>query len=155
MSTLSTLMTDDHRACDHLFARVETHVAAGDWSAARTAMRNFADALELHFRAEETQLFPRFEAVTGFSAGPTAVMRAEHAEMRTFLDAMSAAIDAGEADDFGGEAETLMIMIQQHNMKEENILYPMCDDRLALERDALAAALDTTLHARATHGVAA
>jgi hypothetical protein len=30
-----------------------------------------------------------------------------------------------------GNAETLLIMMQQHNVKEENVLYPMCDQHLA------------------------
>ena len=34
------------------------------------------------------------------------------------------------ADEYAGNAETLLIMMQQHNMKEENILYPMCDQHL-------------------------
>ena len=35
------------------------------------------------------------------------------------------------------DAETLLIMTQQHNMKEENILYPMCDQHLADVSEAL------------------
>lgn len=150
--SLSSLMTDDHRACDHVFARLETLVAKGDWPAAATAMSAFAAALNAHFLAEEEHLFPAFEAATGMRGGPTAVMRAEHAEMRTFLDSMQAAIDARDGDDFAGEAETLMIMIQQHNMKEENMLYPMCDARLADRSGELAGTLDTALHARTAPG---
>jgi hypothetical protein len=29
----------------------------------------------------------------------------------------------------------LLIMMQQHNLKEENILYPMCDQALAGDAD--------------------
>ncbi|MCK9260146.1 MAG: hemerythrin domain-containing protein [Azoarcus sp.] len=153
--SLSSLMTDDHRACDHVFARVETLVAQADWPAAAAAMSTFAAALHAHFQAEEEHLFPAFEAATGMSGGPTAVMRAEHAEMRAFLDSMQAAIDARDGDDFAGEAETLMIMIQQHNMKEENMLYPMCDARLADRSADLAGVLDTALHARTAPGAVA
>ena len=31
------------------------------------------------------------------------------------------------------QAESLLIMMQQHNMKEENVLYPMCDQHLVGE----------------------
>ena len=153
--SLSSLMTDDHPSCDHIFARVETLAAKADWPAAAAAMAEFSGALHAHFAAEEDHLFPAFEAATGMSGGPTTVMRAEHDEMRTFLDSMQAAIDVRDADEFAGEAETLMIMIQQHNMKEENILYPMCDARLADRSSALADTLDAALHANTTAGATA
>ena len=62
--------------------------------------------------------------------GPTQVMRMEHQQMRDLLDQAQAAIMAGDAEEYMGQAETLLIMMQQHNMKEENILYPMCDQHL-------------------------
>ena len=46
---------------------------------------------------------------------------------------------AQDADAYSGEAETLLIMMQQHNMKEENMLYPMCDQRLTDQTEALLA----------------
>lgn len=149
MATIADLMTHDHRACDHAFARAETLAAKGDWEAAAQALAEFAAALEAHFEAEEQQLFPRFEAVTGMTVGPTQVMRGEHADMRAVLAAMQDAMARRDAEDFGGEAETLIVLLQQHNMKEEGILYPMCDARLAGERDHLAAELARRLAARA------
>lgn len=155
MNTLSTLMTDDHRACDHEFARVETLVHRSDWAAASAAMNDFARALDTHFNTEEQLLFPRFEAATGMRGGPTSVMRAEHADMREFLGRMTIAIEQHDADEFSGDAETLLIMIQQHNMKEENILYPMCEAHLAEQIVALAAELEASLHPKTNTGVAA
>ncbi len=78
----------------------------------------FRGSLLRHFRMEEEVLFPGFETATGSSAGPTQ---------------MRAAVDAGSADDFLGAADTLMVLMQQHNMKEEGILYPMCDQVLAAQ----------------------
>ena len=137
MTLIATLMTQDHRDCDHEFALAESLVARREWDAAAKAVNDFASALEIHFNAEEQQLFPRFEAVTGMRHGPTEVMRGEHAEMRSIVASLKDALARRDADDFAGEAETLLIMMQQHNMKEENILYPMCDARLSAERDAL------------------
>lgn len=51
-------------------------------------------------------------------------MRGEHDQMRELLVAAKFALDARDEDDYSGTAETLLIMMQQHNMKEENILYP-------------------------------
>jgi len=139
MSTIAELMTHDHRACDHDFARAETLASQNDWQGAGEALEVFARALNAHFDAEEQQIFPRFEAAIGMVAGPTLVMRGEHKEMRAILARLQDALERKDADDFAGEGETLLIMMQQHNMKEENILYPMCDSTLAAEREALTA----------------
>jgi len=147
MSTIAELMTHDHRACDHDFARAETLAAKGDWLGAAEALNAFAHALNAHFDAEEQQLFPAFEAATGMTQGPTQVMRGEHADMREALERLHEALHARDGDDFAGEAETLLIMMQQHNMKEENILYPMCDARLGNVRDELCSHLSRTLAA--------
>ncbi|ENO89934.1 hemerythrin domain-containing protein [Thauera linaloolentis] len=150
MSTIADLMTHDHRACDHDFAHAETLAAQGDWAGAAEALDAFSRALNAHFNAEEQQLFPAFEAATGMTQGPTQVMRGEHVDMRAGLERLRAALEAHDADDFAGEAETLLIMMQQHNMKEENILYPMCDARLGHARDELCTQLSHSLAAEHT-----
>jgi len=139
MTTIAELMTQDHRDCDQSFARAETHASRKEWDAAAQALNVFTTELNAHFDAEEEQIFPRFEAVTGMTGGPTQIMRGEHEDMRAIFARLQDAIGRKDADDFAGEAETLLIMMQQHNMKEENILYPMCDANLAAERDKLTA----------------
>ena len=52
-----------------------------------------------------------------------------------------------EGHEYFGIAETLLIMMQQHNMKEENILYPMCDQHLAEEAEELVQQLGVELAA--------
>ncbi|MBC9071487.1 hemerythrin domain-containing protein [Thauera sp. CAU 1555] len=147
MSTLTDLMTHDHRQCDEAFASAEHHVGRGEWEAARAALGLFSRALNTHFGAEESILFPRFEQATGMMHGPTMVMREEHRELRAALARLEQAIDDQDADEYTGEAETLLILMQQHNMKEENILYPMCDQRLQSQREDLALALGRELAA--------
>lgn len=131
MSQITTLMTDDHRACDEDFARAETAAAKGKWDEANQALDAFVKAMEAHFDAEESLLFPGFEAATGMTEGPTKVMRGEHTEMRSAMARMREALANKDKDDYAGEAETMLILMQQHNMKEENILYPMCDSHLS------------------------
>lgn len=130
MHTISELMTHDHRDCDGIFARAEELASDGEWAEAAAALKQFANALNAHFDAEESTLFPAFEQATGMTQGPTAVMRSEHQNMRDALAALQYALDKQDADDFAGEAETLLIMMQQHNMKEESVIYPMLDARL-------------------------
>jgi len=130
MINIKNCMTDDHRHCDDLFADVEQAVAAQAWDRANTAFARFRGAMQQHFAAEEELLFPAFEAKSGMTMGPTQVMREEHVQMRELMATAQQALAAQDADDYSGNAETLLIMMQQHNMKEENVLYPMCDDHL-------------------------
>jgi hemerythrin-like domain-containing protein len=134
---LSAQMTDDHRHCDHLFADAEAAAQEADAARATACFVAFAEAMETHLGAEETVLFPEFEAATGMSHGPTAVMRMEHEQMRGMLSRMQSALTSGDLDDFLGLAETLNVLIQQHNMKEEQMLYPMCDRALGERAAAL------------------
>ena len=131
MTTIRSCMTDDHRHCDDLFAATEQAAADHEADAARAAFARFAEVTLAHFAAEEEALFPAFEARTGMTMGPTQMMRMEHEQMRVLIQDGATALAQADFDDYLGIAETLLIMMQQHNMKEENILYPMCDQQLA------------------------
>lgn len=145
MTSLCSFLTDDHRHCDDLLANAEKAVAAGDFAVAQTLFEAFVSAMLTHFDVEEKVLFPTFEAKTGMSMGPTQVMRLEHVQMRDLLNAAVDALKVGDSEEYIGQVETLVIMMQQHNMKEENILYPMCDQHLAAELPALLAMLERDL----------
>ena len=119
-----------HKHCDEAFASAEEACANGDWAAGEKAFALLVDELETHFCSEEELLFPAFEKATGMTSGPTEVMRGEHRQMRDLLLQMREGLAVRDADAFDGGAETLLILMQQHNMKEENILYPMCDNAL-------------------------
>ena len=59
----------------------------------------------------------------------------EHGQMRELTQSLLKAITEKDQDGFLGDAETLLILMQQHNMKEETMLYPMID-RVAGENSA-------------------
>lgn len=130
MNHITRFMTDEHRRCDDLFAQAEEAAANGDLLTCQHFFRAFTCALLHHFAMEEQVLFPAFEEKTGMRMGPTRVMLMEHQQMRGLLDESSAALTAGDAEEYIGQAETLMILMQQHNMKEEQMLYPMSDQAL-------------------------
>lgn len=131
MTTIRTFMTDDHRRCDDFFAEAEQAIGKKNLPAARAAFGHFRNALVAHFDCEEKTLFPTFEAKTGMRMGPTQVMRMEHEQMRAMMNAAAAALAGGDREGFLGQVDSLLITMQQHNMKEENVLYPMCDQHLA------------------------
>ena len=64
-------------------------------------------------------------------------MLMEHAQIKELLKQMGAAVERKDAQEYGGLAETLLMVMQQHNHKEENILYPITDQILAAQREAL------------------
>ncbi len=142
----TNVLPDHHRHCDHLYVAAEEAAQRGDWTAAESAFERFRGQMNAHFDAEESLLFPAFEAATGSSAGPTAMMRHEHDQMRALLAQLAASCDARDGDAYAGAAETLLMLMQQHNMKEENILYPMCDQALGADAERLGAKIGA--HAR-------
>lgn len=127
METISHHLGTDHKRCDDFFAQVETAVAATLWTNAEQALGGFCAALEHHFSMEEQVLFPAFEEAVGSNEGPTTVMRMEHRQMREILTMLNECLEKRDADGFLGYSETLNTLMQQHNMKEEGILYPMTD----------------------------
>lgn len=137
METITDFMSTDHSRCDELFVSAEKAVSSGDWEAAGPAFEAFRTATEHHFAMEEGTLFPTFEEASGSTMGPTQVMRYEHEQMRALFADMAADLEARDADGFLGNAETLLVMMQQHNRKEEQILYPMADQTLGGQREEL------------------
>ena len=135
---IAELMQDHHRRCDTEFVEAEDALRRGHWAAGRSLLEAFGRDLENHFAAEEEILFPAFEQVTGMREGPTRMMCYEHSQARTLLEQMVAAAAAEDGDEFAGTAETLLVLMQQHNAKEERILYPMCDSALDADVDTLA-----------------
>jgi len=131
LDQLTAPLVADHRHCDGLFATAEDAAQRTDWAACRERFDAFRAAMLQHFEIEENVLFPAFEQATGMTMGPTAMMRSEHAQMRGLLNNMGEVIAAGRRDDYLGLSETLLLYMQQHNLKEENVLYPMSDQVLA------------------------
>lgn len=127
MTAITATMQQHHRECDELFSNAEEAAANQDWPAAEQAWQAFSKELNAHITVkEEGILFPAIEAVNG-PMGPTQMMRAEHEQMRALVSQIDAALAEKDKKQFLGLSETLMMLMQQHNMKEEQILYPMID----------------------------
>jgi len=124
---ISTYLTTEHRLCDNIFAEAEKAVAGGDFAKGKDKFLEFADETLLHFKKEEEEFFPAFEAITGSSDGPTMVMKHEHEQVRGLMGKMAQAIESEDRDAYLSLAESMMILLQQHNMKEEQMLYAMAD----------------------------
>ena len=139
MAGIGEYMINHHKECDEVFARAEEAAGAGDWPRAQTEFEAFAHQMDRHFEIEENLLFRAFEEKSGHSGGPTQVMRMEHEQMRTVMHEMRSAMETKDAEQYLGLSETFLVLTQQHNFKEEGILYNMMDQVLADEAPALLA----------------
>lgn len=128
--SIATFMTDDHQRCDQLLAACEQAVSGGDWKRLAEQATVFSKALIGHFDMEEQVLFPELVAISPWASGPTGMMTMEHGQMRALVEELNEAVDGQDADACLGILETLHLVIQQHNSKEEGILYPMAEESL-------------------------
>jgi iron-sulfur cluster repair protein YtfE (RIC family) len=133
MGGIKDWMTEDHRRCEVLFTEAEQAVTGKDWRLALDRYHLFRQALEGHLQGEEGVLFPALTARHLPSHGPVHVMESEHLELRDLLTALGDAIRDHDAAGCTGISETLLLMMSQHDLKEEEILYPMADQVLAKE----------------------
>ena len=144
MQSITEYLSAYHQHCDDLFAEAETAAMQNKLAAAQTGFAAFHQGIEHHLAVEETILFPAFEQATGSSMGPTRVMRMEHEQMRELFAQMQAALDANDTQTYAGLSETLLILMQQHNFKEEQMLYPMAD-RALQDCDSIIRKMEETL----------
>lgn len=131
---LADFFSGDHDDCDSKWVRVEALLDSGDSATLGTAWQDFDQSTRRHLAMEEEVLFPAFEAMSGMGqSGPTVVMRQEHQQIRALLDQIAVAIDAGDTEEALDLGDTLHMLTQQHNVKEEGMLYPMAEDVLGEE----------------------
>lgn len=143
MSSVSRYMRADHRYCDGLFDLIEPLACDGKWEEAQQALLAFRCALERHLEREERVLFPAMETAHGGPLGPTRTLRMEHDGMRALLTAADGAGARCDLEELSAALETLHIMLQQHYLKEESVLYPLADALSAGEAGDLLQALES------------
>lgn len=129
----SEYLEGDHDRLDALLNEARALADAGSFDNARAVFAAFRCGLGRHIEIEEQILFPTFEKLTGIAAGPTRVMRMEHVEIRSLMDALAAALDADDKK-AGARVDALVAVLSEHNVKEERVLYPMTDQALGTER---------------------
>lgn len=119
----------DHDRLDRLFREFQEFKRT-DYAKARESFVAFKFGLQRHITWEENFLFPAFEDKTNMrDAGPTVVMRMEHREIAEHLEAIHQKVkDSNPNSD--AEEKKLLDVLQSHNGKEENILYPTMDRML-------------------------
>jgi hemerythrin-like domain-containing protein len=154
MDTICAYLKHDHQRCDDLFYEAESSVAQRNWKAAIDNFRRYQDILRQHIRMEEKILLPTFELTLAGSAEPVAMLRMEHKQINGIVNRMWEAVHRFDAADYVLHAETLTLLMQQHTLKEEEMLYPLLDKALAGKRSKIIHAMAEYLEA-ATPNLAA
>ncbi|MDH3974426.1 MAG: hemerythrin domain-containing protein [Deltaproteobacteria bacterium] len=138
-------MTFDHKRCDELYADAEAAWNDGDEAKAMELLRAFDLGMKRHLGEEENVLFPLFTEATGMVGGPVQVMTMEHEQMRGVLSQMQEALDANDLETAIANGDTMVILMQQHNVKEEGILYPMIEQHAPGDSEETIRTLQTYL----------
>ena len=132
--TINQFMTQDHRSCDTQFAELENIVDSGNFEGAKQMFDEFQNHMLTHFKMEEEVMFEEFNNCGSGGCNPTGVMIMEHDQMRNLMSQMQQAIEIKHKEQFLGLSENLLFVMQQHNMKEEQIMYNMADEALNSEQ---------------------
>jgi hemerythrin-like domain-containing protein len=136
--TIKEFLSEDHKTCDDTFAQLEQLVSDEAWDNALMKYLDFRNEMKHHFDMEEKVMFPAFEAKTGMhGAGPTHMMRIEHEQMRGMMDQLGEGVNSKDKGRFFDVSETLMMLIQQHNSKEEQMLYTIADRTFGAESEKI------------------
>ena len=121
-------MSVDHDRLDNKIKKYSTEKLV-DIERAESIFLSFKSELERHIIWEEDILFPVFERKTGIKdGGPTSVMRIEHIEIKKYLQEIKRKLHVKKIQDPCKEEVALFKVLESHNQKEENILYPGIDN---------------------------
>ena len=133
--TISDFLEYDHQRLDEILPDVERLIGRRALANAGERFAEFSCGLNRHINAEERILFPTFEQLTGMTGGPTVVMRADHVEIRRWMALVAATLDAQDVAGVTNAIGQLKGALAAHNMKEEQILYPMTDRATSSPRE--------------------
>lgn len=138
MTTAGQALEADHRTVDDHFAAFADAAASGTWE--RDPLEEAVRALRRHIWVEEDLFFPPLRAAG--VVGPVMVMLREHGQIWRFLDELEALAQSHEPDLQGALAiwGALEQVLQQHNVKEEQILYATADR--VLDADTTSGVID-------------
>lgn len=140
MESITHYMQQDHVLIDGIAANAVAAAESRDWAGLASEGGEFLRRLRQHIEIEEDVLFPAFEQRTGMSqGGPSVQMRVEHEQMQPILARMQSAIAAQDASEYISASRALFDILVPHNLKEEQMMYPMLDQAVGDDAPTLLA----------------
>ncbi|MCC6238138.1 MAG: hemerythrin domain-containing protein [Dehalococcoidia bacterium] len=121
---LSAVLEREHRDIDENLALFTEGLESGEWRV--RPLETAGAALRRHIYLEEELLFPSLRDAG--QVAPVAVMLREHGDIWLALDELEqAAVVGGDGTVARRTYERLQYLLEAHNDKEEQILYPQAD----------------------------
>ena len=122
--TLSAALEREHEEIDAGLEQMQAGIEQGE--VAIEPFARAAAALRRHIYLEEEFLFQPLRS--GGLVAPVLVMVREHGEIWRALDTIEAQLaEVTAPDDVNKAIAVLLGLLNEHNMKEERILYPVID----------------------------
>ncbi|MBI2087908.1 MAG: hemerythrin domain-containing protein [Deltaproteobacteria bacterium] len=127
-----------HEEADELFLRHQEALLSLDIQSAMSILGRYEGKLLAHMRDEEALLLPVYQARTkDVPGGPLELFLGEHRKMRGFIEEFHATLAQLCAQD-GSTLKRSVIglldrqcmykhLVEHHNLREKNILYPWLD----------------------------
>ncbi len=147
MGSLDHLM-HVHRDLDELFARHRDAIVLLNFKQALELLEQYEVELRRHMKHEEEQIFPLYEERVGHvPGGDPRFFYLEHANLLKNLALFKPLVEKLAADPSAGprqaheclrEQSSYLHLLEHHDLREKNILYPQLDRKLTQdERSAI------------------
>lgn len=123
--SLTEAFTKEHQDTD---VAIENYMASAceDPGQRVTMLLEAVSALRRHIYLGEEFVFPHQPHVVLMM--PVLVMHREHGELRRRMDALEESLQSGNADQqLQADCQALLSLLENHNFKEEPVLYPLMD----------------------------
>jgi hemerythrin-like domain-containing protein len=125
----------DRRRLDAALRDAARLAHGGAFEAAAATFDEFRRGLDRHIDMEERILFPSFAELTGAPNGPASMMHLEHTRIRRLMNTIDASLRAKDFAAFLEAIREFTTLLEEHNDKEDNVLYPMIDRALGSDRE--------------------
>jgi regulator of cell morphogenesis and NO signaling len=129
--SISDYFENDHDRLDILF-RDYLKLKSLHFAKAKENFVAFKHGLERHIAWEKDVLFPLFQKKTGIIEGPIVVLEEEHRQILRILERINLKVQRNDASSNRLEHD-LIVILGHHNVKEENVLYPVLDHLLTVD----------------------
>jgi iron-sulfur cluster repair protein YtfE (RIC family) len=127
VESIANFFEEDHRKIDAVFERLSFKDAVKD----QDVFEDFDQRLEMHIHWEEDVLFPAIASINQMiEQGPVRIMKLEHEAIRHSKTKAKEAFVQGDLAAAQEHCEALRSILSEHNLKEERVLYPICDQSL-------------------------